>query len=418
MNPPASNTMVDITTGPSLSPSTILLSTNSSVYPATIFPTNSPTSFLSNAPTQQPSSSPTIAGYGTISYNQNMKVKGLKNGCQSFLNTTLPSAYAGSLSIVLNISSDYIRFSSCMDEFNSQQPSIHSDSDLSARITVPLYLYSQKKKENQTQEAFGYYIYNYLSSTCSAAVESGKFVLIFNSLTNNSSGSSSYELSFFSSYTSNYTFTLVSNAATISTSSTKVAALSFVVIFAIIAGGSILLVVLWLGYYLDFYGQLWDKFNNNNKDKKSGKFKAKVLPTSDPTSKYQPSSSPDPHRDMEAGFAELYPALRVEDPTESNPVCNRDMTDSTRKNIIQFTAPKKPLPTLNDQENNVLDETVNGNDVLRHNYRVKKKRVISKQALRIQEVLRQDFPTTENVDEQGEITPPPTNSRKVLKRRF
>ena len=314
-----------------------------------------------------------------------------------------------------------------MDEFNSQRSwrvfspastsTLYSDSVLSARITVPLYLYSQKKKENQTQEAFGYYIYNYLGSTCSAAVESGEFVLIFNSLTNNSSGSSSYELSFFSSSTSNYTFTLVSNAATISTSSTKVAALSSVVIFAIIAGGSILLVVLWLGYYLDFYQQLWDKINN--KDNKSGKFKAKVLPTSDPTSKYQPPSSPDRHRDMEAGFAELYRAPRGgdEDPTASNPVCNRDITDSVRKNVIQFTTPKKPLPTLNDHENNVLDETVNRNDVLRHNNRVKKKRVISKQALRIQEVLRQDFPTTENLDEQGKITPP-TNSRKILKRRF
>ena len=289
---------------------------------------------------------------------------------------------------------------------------------------------------NQTQDAFGYSIYKYLGSICGTAVQSGKFSIVFKTLLNSSSSSSS-QLIFLNASTSSYSFTILSDAPTKSpTSSTTnsnaatTTTLSFVVIFAIVAGGAVLLVLLLVGYCMGYYEKLCcggkgssstsENDASSSNSNKRGKLKGKVLPTSS-SDKYQVSSS---SADMEAGFTELYRAPPL-DGDETNPMGQQDKINTAQDNDFQFSLIEKPPPTQSGATSssnlvNVLDETLNETDLTRQKYRVKKKRVISKQAMKIQEALRQDFPTTDNDnydDVQAEKTVP-KNKRKVVKRRL
>ena len=371
----------------------------------------------------------------------------MSNGCVSLLNTT-KNAYTQTLSILLNVSAGYISFSTCVDDnsflrsrrlLSPSASSTYTGSVLSTKVTIPLYLFAVRKVSNQTQDAFGHSIYRYLGSICAVAVESGKFSLVFKSLlVNSSANANSQLLVFLNASTSSYMFTITSDGPTktpSSSSNSNSATVSFIVIFVIAAGGAILLVLLLVGYYLGFFDDLRRRIKASSASEsdasidsnKRGKLKGKIVPTDDPSSKYKVSST----HDMEAGFAELYRAPPP-DGDEPNPMGQQSVVNYTKDSDFQFSLgeeqPKKYKVTQSGAasgttESNILEESFNDSDLTRQKYRVKKKRVVSKQALKIQEALRKDFPTTgngngdDNDDDQARKTLP-TKKRKVIKRRL
>ena len=218
---------------------------------------------------------PTSKSYGDLSYTQNIRVVGLKYGCQSFYTET-KTAYLETLSTALNISLPSMHFSGCRDQghkgyvdISSSHPrqqrildGSYKDSILSTNIVVSLSLYTQTDlgNSNNSSYSFSYLVYQYLGNVCSTSVNNGNFVAIFKYLINGTVDSNNYDnFIFFDAYTSNYTVTEPSSEYAVVTRSVESYNALSTILVAV--GAALFLCLLCTGYLLGLWELLCPKKN-------------------------------------------------------------------------------------------------------------------------------------------------------------